>query len=123
MHFFIWARWPSVQVSPHHRRSTSPEAFGTPPETFRIPLYWLDSSNRRFDSSVEVSVLKSLNGTRTTVAKLGPRNVESQIRSSRLGRDPSHASRSCPSDQERPLQACSHRGYLAWRLAPSPSHE
>jgi hypothetical protein len=23
MHFFIWARLPSVQVSPHHRRSTS----------------------------------------------------------------------------------------------------
>src|SRR6266699_4561227 len=44
MHFFIWARLPSVQVSPHHRRSTSPEAFGTPPGTFRIPLYWLDSS-------------------------------------------------------------------------------
>ena len=32
MHFFIWARLPSVQVSPHHRRSTSREAFGTPPE-------------------------------------------------------------------------------------------
>src|SRR2546428_13971293 len=105
MHFFIWARWPSVQVSPHHRRSTSPEAFGTPPETFRIPLYWLDSSNRRFHSSVEISVLKSLNGTRTTVAKLGPRNVESPIRNSRPGRDPSDSFRSRPSKHDDPLQA------------------
>jgi len=58
MHFFIWARLPSVQVSPHHRRSTSPEAFGTPSETFGIPLYWLDPSDRRFDGSPDMSVLK-----------------------------------------------------------------
>jgi hypothetical protein len=36
MHFFIWARLPSVQVSPHHRRSTSLEAFGTPAERERF---------------------------------------------------------------------------------------
>src|SRR2546427_7166579 len=63
MHFFIWARSPSVQVSPHHRRSTSREAFGTPSKTFGIPLYWLDPSNRRFERlSRHVSSQKALMG-------------------------------------------------------------
>ena len=66
---------------------------------------------------------RSLMGHGSFRATPGPRNVESQIRSSRLGPDLSDATRSSSTDQGRRVQTGSYRRRLARRLAPRPSNE